>query len=391
MILKPGTSLILSILTASPSLDVNASVVEHSASAVPDDVLINTEITTTGDQTLVAAPGSGLSRQVQEITIVNKAAVAVQVQPRLGAPPGTTRAAGVVYTLAAGEALTYLESAGWEVINIYGTPRQTPGVQVLVSDPVFINKTGTAPESQGQYYCWAKDSGTPGAWSPGTPGLAGRVTDGTTAADAGCARIPNAGAGQTKFLTDLSCAATVAQTAFVFDLLLVNTGIVVTTTTAQTLNTVTLPARDRDGTTAGLDVRAALLITTATTNAGAIPSIAISYTNSDGVAGRTATIPSYPATAVLGTLVPFDLQAGDSGVRSVQTITLGNTLTSGAISLILYRTLAFVGQPAANFGVQTPARSGARLYNGACILAFSLASGTGASTINLQLTVETRI
>ncbi|HRK46451.1 MAG TPA: hypothetical protein PK324_12550, partial [Nocardioides sp.] len=66
----------------------------------------------------------------------------------------------------------------------------------------------------------------------------------------------------------------------------------------------------------------------------------ISYTNSDGTAGRTGTIPSFPATAAAGTLVPFMLQAGDRGVRSIQSITLGTSLVSGTVHLLLLRHLA---------------------------------------------------
>jgi hypothetical protein len=46
---------------------------------------------------------------------------------------------------------------------------------------------------------------------------------------------------------------------------------------------------------------------------------------------------SFPATAVAGTLVPFQLATGDRGVQSVQSVTLGTSYVAGAISLVLFR------------------------------------------------------
>ena len=48
------------------------------------------------------------------------------------------------------------------------------------------------------------------------------------------------------------------------------------------------------------------------------------------------TMPSFPATAVAGTLVPFQLAQGDRGVRSVQSVTLGTSYGAGAVSLVLF-------------------------------------------------------
>ena len=81
-------------------------------------------------------------------------------------------------------------------------------------------------------------------------------------------------------------------------------------------------------------------VSTATTNAGAITNTTLTYTNSAGTAGRTGTISSFPATAVAGTFVPFSLQAGDDGVRSIQTLTLGTSYGGGTIHLVAYRVLA---------------------------------------------------
>ena len=57
---------------------------------------------------------------------------------------------------------------------------------------------------------------------------------------------------------------------------------------------------------------------------------------------------SFPITGVAGTFVPFELQAGDTGVRSIQGITLGTSYVSGVIHIVVYRVLdmmALAGAP----------------------------------------------
>jgi hypothetical protein len=124
---------------------------------------------------------------------------------------------------------------------------------------------------------------------------------------------------------------------------------VVTTITAQTINSVAWPARDKNGATSGDGVYIGLEVSTAT-GAGASV-ISISYTNSAGTAGRTGTaVPLYAATSIAGSFYVFALQAGDVGVRSVQTYTSTVSMTSGVVHLVAFRILAQVELPAAGIG-----------------------------------------
>ena len=269
-----------------------------------------------------------------------------------------------------------------EVFDASGRVKlQTTGDTEIAGDSRVIFKVGTAPEGIGQYYCFAKDSGSPGAWLPGTPGINGRNTDGTTVADRGCisAGTPISGIN---YIRDIVTTASQAGTFILADVLWVNTGLVVTTTTAQAITQPTLPLRDNLGTSNGFGVGAGILVTTATTNAAAIATITLSYTNSEGVAGRTATISSYPATAVIGTFVPFQLAQGDLGISSIQSITLGTTLTAGAISLIAFNFLATVPVTVANIGsIAFQRKLDLKLNNGHCLLPFWLASNTTATNL----------
>ena len=269
-----------------------------------------------------------------------------------------------------------------EVFDASGRVKlQTTGDTEIAGDSRVIFKVGTAPEAAGQYYCFAKDTGVPGAWLPGTPGINGRNTDGTTVADRGCisAGTPISGIN---YIRDIVTTASQAGTFILADVLWVNTGLVVTTTTAQAITQPTLPLRDNLGTSNGFGIGAGILVTTATTNAAAIATITVSYTNSEGVAGKTATISSYPATAVIGTFVPFQLAQGDLGISSIQSITLGTTLTAGAISLIAFNFLATVPVTVANIGsIAFQRKLDLKLNNGHCLLPFWLASNTTATNL----------
>ena len=201
--------------------------------------------------------------------------------------------------------------------------------------------------------------------------------------------IANASSGA-NYLTGFNVVASVACQVSLIDILWVNSGLVVTTTTAQALTSATWPARDINGSTNGEGVEVGILVTTATTNAGAITNTTMSYTDSDGNAGATATMASFPATAVIGTIVPFQLAAGDKGVRSIQSVTLGTSYGGGAISIIAYRRLASRAVTLANVGSadqQFLPLPGVRLYNGACVLPIGLMSATTATTINGVVTV----
>jgi hypothetical protein len=222
----------------------------------------------------------------------------------------------------------------------------------------------------------------------------GRNTDGTTAADFGCIPIKNPAVGA-NFLTGLELAAGVNHTHQFFDVLWVNTGLVITTTTAQTITMAgALPARDINGTTNGEGCMIALLCTAAVGLAAVASNATVSYTNSDGTAGRTATLSAIvgsqaPATPVIGTLIWFNLQAGDKGVRSIQSITLNTSWVSGTISLMITRDLATMGTTIPNVSVPKIIKDpGIRLYNGTCALHCILSSATTATFISGELVIQ---
>lgn len=161
-----------------------------------------------------------------------------------------------------------------------------------------------------------------------------------------------------------------------------NSGITSSTTTSQTVDSVTWPARDRNGATTGDDIMVAIEVSTATTNGTAITNTTLNYTNSNGDNNRTATITSFPATARAGTFVPFQLDSGDTGVQSIQSVTLGTSYGTGVVHLVAYRTVTHffgysTGMPV-NFEADMFDLGMPRMYDNSVPFFVWLATGTTA-------------
>jgi hypothetical protein len=353
--------------------------------------IINTATTTT----ILTAPAAGTTRKIKALSFRNASTTAsntISVQKDISAVDYDL---SPDITLQPDENLYMDANDTWQVLDGNGRIKSV----TLDQDPIggvsqCFRKVGTAPEAAGVAYCYAKDPGFPGVWSPGTPGLNGRATDGTTAADAGCMPMPNAGTGS-NWLTQIEGSCTVANDLSWVDVLWVNSGIVVTTTTAQAITSPTFPARDINGSSDGVGLCIGLLVTTATTNAAVNTTMTVSYTNQAGTAGRTARVSAaspFPATAVIGTWVPFQLDAGDTGVRSIQNITLGTSLTAGAVSLVVYKQYPGIDCVVANLkSTNTIPAPGARLYNGVVLLPLNrAATATTATTTQGNIVITTR-
>jgi hypothetical protein len=391
MLILAATTDSLQVFPGSASaLHVVAAFYDSVAGSVTEGAQQASVTTGSAETEILAAPAASTKRLVKSVSICSRAATqTVEVRLRYGAG-GTDWRELQRAVLGVGETLHYEDGRGWYV----GTgPAQT----VRTGRKAVLWKPGTGADTVGYWYCHARDAGTPGAWAPGTPGLAGRATDGTAVADAGCLPLVNPAAGQGNFLTSMELAGTVAHLYWLVDILWVNSGLVVTTTTGQTINSVALPARDANGTTNGEGCLIGLLFTAASTNAAVINNSTVTYTNSANVAARTATLANLvgaqiPATPVAGTVVWYQLAAGDTGVKSIQSIALGTSLLTGSVSLIIARVLdaapalvANVGSP--RLGERDP---GVRLWNGTCAHLCYVASATTATTTAAAVTVQER-
>jgi hypothetical protein len=220
-------------------------------------------------------------------------------------------------------------------------------VNALIHFPRVFGKDTAANEAAGIPHTPWYATGLLGAGAAPSGGLNGANISGIVN---GAIPVPAAVAGENSYLAKWSAVHTGGiGHIWLVDKLWGNVP-VVTATGAQAVSQPTLPARDESASTNGAGVFLALECSSATGNGAPITNTTVSYTNSAGTAGRTATLSSFPTTAVAGTWVPFSLAAGDVGVRSVQSITLGTSYASGAIHLCAWRLVAELEVPASNTG-----------------------------------------
>lgn len=384
------------VSTTTASTACTANFVDITTSAFTpgsNQVTISTATTTS----LVSAPAASTQRQVKSIHCRNQGSTqqTIAVQKDVSA---TNYLLTPAIVLNGGESFT-MDSTG-QVMQYDGSGRPQQVTQTQTGyDGLSLNwyKIGAATEAAGLYQWMNKDTGYPGAWVPGTPGLNGDALSCSSTGDAtiaGAPYLPTPSSGS-YYITASNWASTVAHAHQLFDLIWYNTGLVVTTTTAQNVTLPTLPNRDQTGTNNGEGWQAALYVTTATTNAGAVTNATLSYTNQAGTGGQTATMSSFPATAVAGAFIPFQLASGDRGIRNIASVTLGTSLVTGAVSLVLYRPLPVTPAPLANVGggllsLANAGPPGIKLRDGTCLVNGYLASATTATNAIGQVTLMVR-
>ena len=183
------------------------------------------------------------------------------------------------------------------------------------------------------------------------------------------------------YLAGLTAQATQAGMLLLCDRLWHNGGYTITSNAAQNSTTPTWPARDIAGSTNGDGVYLGLEISAAA--GAAAPTITIGYTNQAGTASRTATNSFATANSpAAGSFFPIGLQAGDTGVRSVQSLTLSVSWVSGTMNLVAYRVLAAIPLLAQIPNDLDPITSRfPRLYNGVVPFLIFVPNTTTASNI----------
>lgn len=393
MIILASTSDLIRVVTShAAQVEVHASFVDLSGTTVTPG-RTNTLITTATTTTIVASPAASTVRNIKHLNITNDHAsqsCIVTVEHS----DGTTIIELMSFTLLPGENMILNEEGRWAHRDAQGAEYPPAGLGAYTGNSISFMKTGTAADTAGYWYSTFKDAGFPGAWSHGSPGVNGRVTDGTQSADYGCVPIPNATVGG-NYLTELQMAASVNHSHFFYDVLWVNSGLSVTSTsTVQAISSPTLPARDINGTTNGEGCVIGLYFSAASTLAAVNALSQVTYTNSKGDGSRIATLigvqgSQAPATPVVGTVLWYNLAAGDTGVRSIQGFNIGATSwLTGTINLFIARDIATIGTTIPNVAAQKIIGApGIRLYNGTCMHHAVLASATTATFFAGELVV----
>lgn len=223
-------------------------------------------------------------------------------------------------------------------------------------------------------------AGNPGAGSWDTT-LNGVVLSSTSAMVSG--QIPHVDPGSgNSYLAGLTAMATQAGMLLLCDRLWHNGGFTITSTGSQSITSPTFPARDIAGSTNGDGVYLGLEVSAAC--GAAAPTITIGYTNQAGTGSRTATNSFATANSpAAGSFFPIGQQAGDTGVRSVQSLTLSVSWVSGTINLVAYRVLAAIPLLALIPNDLDPITARfARIYNGTVPFLIFVPNTTTASNIS---------
>lgn len=195
--------------------------------------------------------------------------------------------------------------------------------------------------------------------------------------------IPDISTGRLTFLgARMNTSAIGAGGAILLDLLNVSGGLSGIVTTAQTTN---LPTAALTRYTSGEGVMAGIVTYTSVGTTGT--TITISYTNSAGTPSRTSTATSFGGTGFRepGILIPIPLQAGDTGVQSIESVTVtATTGTAANFGVCMFKPLSMISLESATGAMPLDAVSTgciigslAEIHPDACltISTFSLLSG----------------
>jgi len=246
------------------------------------------------------------------------------------------------------------------------------------------NVTGTMVAGR-PWSLWAL-AGNPGAGSFDNT-LAGVALSSTSAQVNGQIPFTNPVSGNS-YLARFQAGATISGTLLLCDRLWHNGGFTITTTTAQTVDSATFPARDLAGTTNGDGVLVGIEVSAAC--GAAAPAPTLTYTNQAGTGSRTASL-SFPTanSPAAGSFFPFGLQAGDTGIRSIQSLTLGTSWVSGTIKLVAYRVIAALELTGAFVpnAIDAVTSGFQQLHNGSVPFLIFIPSTTTTSNISGQMVV----
>lgn len=167
----------------------------------------------------------------------------------------------------------------------------------------------------------------------------------------GSLEYPAAPAGKDSYIAGIQYNCTSPGIITVADRIWHNGGIAIGNTDLQLITTPTWPARDQNASANGVGVIVAIELIS---SAGAgTPTFTLSYTNSNGVSGRTATtITPTATTPSIGSMFIFGLDEGDIGVRSIQSIQQTSSWASGEYCLVAFKPLMMVDLP----GTSNPIR-----------------------------------
>ena len=214
-------------------------------------------------------------------------------------------------------------------------------VSAIAGRPIIpIQKASATAKAAGSFHSLWATAGFPAAGA-----AAGSVNGAVcTKSTTGALQFADAGGGETLYIGQLGMQGAIVGTILIYDRLWHNSALSGTVTTAQTF---TMPSLTRHTDGVGVECFAEWYTATGSTAVTAT----LSYTNTTDTAGRSGTA-AFIATPVVGQMIPFQLAAGDLGIKSIQSVTLSATTgTAGNFGLTLMKRKASIPITTANIGM----------------------------------------
>jgi hypothetical protein len=245
----------------------------------------------------------------------------------------------------------------------------------------LIYKPSLASMVAGQFGSLWTSNGTPSAGA--TPPTSGVNTIPTRATN-GALLLPTFAGGVDVYLANFKAAIGNAGSLWLFDRLAHMSGLSGVVATAQAVNHHPLTRHTSgDGVSAFLEVYGVLGATGVTAT--------VSYTNQAGLAGRSG-MAAIPSNANIGRFIPVTLQAGDTGVRSVQSVIHATTGTAGNYGVTLAKIHGFMACLLANVGYELDiiGLNAQKIDVNACLMLAVLCSTTSTGNLFGTLGVTTK-
>ena len=253
------------------------------------------------------------------------------------------------------------------------------GIIAGLQPPVNYYKQGTTVVAFRFFSHWYHP-GMPSSGETITSGLAGNTLSGQTQ---GQISFSNPASGNT-YLARFTANATQVGTCYLCDRLWHNSGIVVTSTSVQTINSPQFPPRDVTGGTSGSSILIGVEVSRPM-GAGT-PTFTMNYTATDGTTATTTTA-AVTSAMEMGSFIQIPLVSGHTGVQKVNWWQQSATMTSGAYSLVAYRILTTIDCPVASVTSTKDIISTGmpRLYDNTVPFILYFATTVTAPIINCQI------
>ena len=196
---------------------------------------------------------------------------------------------------------------------------------------------------------------------------------------AGFRNLPDPVGGASRYLAQASVTLSSAGSLWFYDRVWSCSGLNGTLNTAQPVtNFPVLTRPDANGT----DLEIWIECYTATGSTGV--NVTVQYTNSAGVAGRNTVATAHIASMPANRMYRVPLQSGDTGVKSIQSVTLSATTgTAGSFGVTLMKKICVAGSAVPNvpFTYDFAALGLPKITNGTALNIIHQATGTSSGVI----------